>query len=233
METQNKNPYQQVLGMFASSDTLRPTMCKPFRVDQFSATTDGGSVAFCKKDLVTECEPIELSKSVGDLIVTDDNENLVILISDLELIIQSAPMEPEYYSSGIPCPACKGDSFIEATFEYDGDIHKIVAECPVCDGSGDKHGPPRYTGKEIPSFTSIIGIGCSFFSIGYIQKLIKSASILQVDSITLVQQTEKQKASIFQIGEVRILLMPMMVPDSNQSVVGILSENGVEILEHL
>jgi hypothetical protein len=206
-----KTKYDEVLNMFIGDDELRPWMQKSFEYNGFAMATDAHSMIVIDRKLAGEVPASDYKQldKVFSIIPTDININRVFALSELYLAIEKAPLKDEYETTGkyVECSECDGEGYVEWEYKHYTD----EKECPVCNGDGAESRPKsKKTGKQIPDELATIKINNSGFSIRYIKKLVATCEALGEMQINLLHMAAPNKASLFQIGEVRVLLMPVI-----------------------
>ena len=105
------------------------------------------------------------------------------------------------------CQECDGCGEVE--WEYAG--HTKDSSCPICDGDGRTSISTQVkNGKTTIEDHLYIKIGVSTFSAKYIMMLVDTSVKLKEDTITLTHQDKPVGVNTFNIGELYILLCPVL-----------------------
>jgi hypothetical protein len=200
--------YKEILKMFCSNDMIRYWMKDPFIMGDKVIATDGVFLVAVDKDGLdyNQLSSDYVSK-VSKSYPMDYNMNFPISVEELKSLLSAVPLIEEEETK--PCDECNGVG--EVTWEYDTSerTYEKELDCPVCNGEGEIIIIKK--GVMVRSPLDLCKIGnCSFF-IDKIDQLIKVAEILEVNEIIQVNQTLNNKANMFKIGDIEIMLMPTII----------------------
>jgi len=201
----------EVLGMFVSTDSLRPVLLKPWRVGRFVFAGNGhiaiklpAVMVKQKYPTIAELEdPTCKLKKVPDVQRVIDDATLlespiVVTVQDIRKTLLKLDTEPVYED----CEGCKGTGKIHCVFcghDYD---------CEDCDGSGKSN---VAIGKDF-SINDNIKIGNNYFFPNVVFALLWVAKISGYDEVVL-KSNEVRKMVLFDVGEIQVLIAPKHVDD--------------------
>jgi hypothetical protein len=201
------NKYQEILNLFVSEDKMRDWMLTPFVVGNKVIATNGWAlVAFDKSKI--DCSSLRiLDKSkLNGTYPLEENINSHNTVDFLKECFLKVPLVDDY------CNECKGSG--EVTFIYEDSKlkdHKIDGECPICDGFGVcEQEIENPNGKKVPDIDAKCVIGNCLFFTNKVELIIKVADLLKEKYYSHINQTLESRANLFRVGEVEILLMPIM-----------------------
>ena len=208
--------------MFVAEDDEREFLNSPMMDKDYAFATDGNSCVIVDRKLLPgeEFANEHHQNTLRNILPEGKELSYVILIKD---IVKLSDMIPMVYELDVEtcireCGECSGTG--EVTWEYSRD--EMESKCPVCDGGGDLDEITKVrTGKKIKD-TGYIKVGKSYFSMIYFDKIIKVAETLGVKFITLICQPKEHSAALFQIADIRIMLMPCMVKENDKHIIGTL-----------
>jgi len=202
--------YNEVLEVFKGNEELREWLNKPFYIGEIAMATDSYSMCIVDKNLTDGFIETDYKNKdkLMSIIPKDVNVNKPISKDVLLIAINSAPLvdETKLVGKDVECSECLGEGYVE--WEYKN--HTKEHECPECNGDGQSE-RSRFipTGKKIMDNNACVKINYSFFRVGLLKKLLSVCDILNIDEVVLLNMTDKYKGSLFQIGEAKIVLMPM------------------------
>lgn len=204
------NVFLTLLNRFKSNDYRRDWMSKPFNVGNSTVSTNG--YILISTPLQEGFE--DLSNKTKGVYPMDFNLDTKILVSELKQKINDFPKVDCFNEEEKKCDACNGYGDVDFEFSHNGKDYESNQDCPVCDGSGVFNTVSKTpNGKKELDCNKFFGIGNSVFNVARIEELLEVAETLEADEITLVNQTQPNKASLFKIKEVEVLLMPTMCSD--------------------
>jgi ssDNA-binding Zn-finger/Zn-ribbon topoisomerase 1 len=133
----------------------------------------------------------------------------------------------------IECDACDGDGEVDFEFSYNGKDWEISETCPICEGIGRIQGESKIpTGIMIPDYSKCLTLNNKHFKGEYIKRLLVVAEILNEDKIFITFFNKSQYMFCFMIGNVEILVMPV-VPfrDDENEICGVIKSNVLACLD--
>lgn len=199
-----------LLNRFKSNDGRRDWMSKPFKVGDRTVSTN--AYILISTPLQEGFE--DLSKKTKGVYPMDFNLDTKILVSELKQKLNDFPKVDCFDEEEKECDACDGSGEVSFVFSYDCEDYETEEECPVCEGCGViKKISKIPNGKKELDYNKFFRIGNSVFNVARIEELLEVAEALDADEITLVNQTQPNKPSLFKIKEVEVLLMPTMCND--------------------
>lgn len=204
------NVFLTLLNRFKSNDDYRDWMAKPFNVGNKTVSTNG---------YVLISTPLQegfddLSNKTKGVYPMDFNLDMKILVSELKQKLNDFPKVDCFDEEEKECDACDGSGEVSFVFSYDCEDYETEEECPVCKGCGFINKISKIpNGKKELDYNKFFGIGNSAFYVARIEELLEVAETLQSEHITLVNQTQPNKTSLFKIKEVEVLLMPIVCND--------------------
>jgi predicted nucleic-acid-binding Zn-ribbon protein len=210
--------YLDILNLFIGKDLLRDWVNKPFQLDNLAISTNATELVFFEKSLLTvdleTCEHKNPQK-ILEQIPTEKNINFSLNITEIEKCLITVPIidVTKEVGNDIVCSECKGDGQVEWEYErWSKDF-----DCPKCDGDGyESVSKSVPTGEKKLDDLYLIDVKSNRFSVRIIDKLLKVMKLLNETEILLIFDN-KGKNSVFQIGNVRILAMPVR-KDGNEDL---------------
>lgn len=215
------NPYNHILSMCVGSDSLREWMNVPFSNEKLAFATDAHILISFDKSLADEIALDEINAAkVKTITEVDFNLSIPIPLNQFKDTLSNCAIEQDYDSKGkdIECDACDGCGEVEVYFDYNDREYEIMAECPICGGTGLSHRSTKiFNGKYVFENSDLIRIHNAKYGVNYTHKMYQIAQILGESEITLVYQPGPQRNSIFKIGNVNVLLMPCYDADGSRT----------------
>ena len=198
--------YSKILKMFVSTEQMRGWMCKPFLIGDMAYSTDAYIMAITPKINTEVFDSLEEKQAANVLKIIPEgrNKNDIFSIKDIKALIEITPTEKEYEEKENECSECNGSG--EVYWEYNG--YDKEDDCPECDGDGTT-ARRIYNGKRVISYHAMIKIGNSYFKVSILQRIVEAADALNKSTLTLANQTESNKESIFKSGDIEFLIMPV------------------------
>lgn len=206
-----KNKYNEILDLFKGHNDEREWMNEPFISENLAVATDGVCMVYMPKNLPDtnfcfRC-PASISERIqNNMVRHEDNSILTINVPELKRKIDMLPKVQEDFE----CIECDGTGKVEWEYAY----YTKEDDCPVCDGSGYNKTP---TGSKIPDPMSVIKIGKDTFYLSKLTSMIKSAELLDSDTIEMIYQGDVINGTTFKIKDVRFLIMSMVRRDQEIS----------------
>ena len=206
MSTTNK--YNEILNLFTVQCEFRTWMNKPFIAGEKAIASNSFALAAVNLEKTEKIGPLDgqIIENILSVIPAKQGPIKDFSIKSLTDILSAQPLVDEFEE----CEECDGDGLVEWSYlNYDKHF-----DCPKCGGTGSIK-----TGKKVIDNSKRLRIGNSAFSLNIINLIVKAAVILNLETIYLVHQTEAYTGSIFQVGDVEILCMPVQ-EDNDQHIVG-------------
>ena len=204
--------YLSIHSQFVSKDEMRGWMKESFNVADKTVSTNGWALIATPK--IDEYEDkTEKVKTVYPMPKLFDQQ---ITIEELKNKLNTVPLVDCYDEIEKECDACNGSGYVDFTFDYGLKEYELGGDCPVCDGEGitqKKSDKPK--GKKEYDYNKYGRIGNSVFNIHRIEELIFIAETIEENIIHVLNQKEFN-SSLFQIGEVEIIMMPMAGIDETE-----------------
>jgi len=218
METQVQNPYSEVLQMFVTKDGRDPDnewRLQPFLIEESLFSVNSHSIVWMNKNKIENAlyKDIEIDKNmVLRNIPSVFNLEKNIPIANIQQALDKCPQEDEmkWVGKDIVCTECNGEGQVEWEYKH----HTKDFECPKCHGEGLSSKAKQVpTGRTMPEKYWKVKICECYIAANILTELVRCATLLEKEVITLVHQTEALKPTIFMIDDVYFLVMPMMKKD--------------------
>lgn len=199
--------YLEILQHF-KDDTGYPTrnwMSSPFSANGKAVATDA------IKLVATPFVPglPGYSEKVRNVYPVAHNMDKAIHLTELRERLNAWPQVDCFDEVTVKCGACNGDGNVEYEFSYQGRDFEMESECPICDGEGSASTKSKTpNGQKEPDEDKVFRIGNSAFHYDLVKSLLFVAETLQSD-IRVLSQTDYRRPTLFAIGEVEVLLMPI------------------------
>lgn len=214
------NSYRSVLELFRCKDEKRKDwLLKPFVIGDNVFTTDAHCMVWFDKNIIPTFSEYDVyeEKKIGGVIPTEINIEKVIPVDEIKAGLAKCPTEDgfDWVGKDVECKECEGEGTV--VWEYNN--HEKEDDCPVCDGDGlsrKKRQVPNGK-KNIPNY-ALIKLEQCFISANIFETIVKACEALNATSITLVSQLGSGKGNLFKIGNVSLLVMPVLPPDSFENV---------------
>lgn len=204
------NVFLDLLNKFKANDDRRDWISKPFNVGNKTVSTNAYILIATPLQKGFEDLP-DKTKGVYPMDFILDKK---ILVSELRQKLNDFPKVDCFDEEEKECDACDGYGEVDYEFSHNGKNYEREEECPVCEGSGVIEKISKTpNGKKELDYNKFFGIGNSVFNVARIKELLEVAETLNSDEIILVNQTQPNKASLFKVKEVEVLLMPTMCND--------------------
>jgi len=208
--------FRSSLNMFLSNDDLREALKSPFIQDDYVFATNGSIILCFDKEHLKEIDFVSHEKAPNALAIlpTADNMNVVFETAHLRSKIQASRAEvaKRYQVKLITCPDCDRNCEVEFEFQdYKGRYHKILQECPTCDGHGQLEMITNLaTGEaDVEGFGEYLSYNETLFTTDYFEKIVTVAEMFGEIIIRLVHRTSDTSLHKFIVGPTTILLMPV------------------------
>ena len=143
--------------------------------------------------------------------------NTIVTLKAIKDALAKLPMVEEEEIEDVECEECDGSGKVECEYhDNQGSTHEVMADCPICFGTGYVDGTPKKTGEMAVDFCTPIKLGDAYF-MGYrLDVLAKAMELIGLERLTMTHHghgDEKGKACELQADGVRFLLAPVLVDD--------------------
>ena len=214
-EQQTENVFIQVLTSIIEKDDTRVWMSKPFNLGNKTASTNGHCLIATPLQDGFE----DRSKKTESVYPMQHTMSKRISINELNQKIKDLPLVDCFDEVEAKCDACYGSGEVEFEFYFDSQAYESEQECPVCEGHGATYKESDVpNGKKELDYNNYFKIGNSIFNMARIQELVFVAEKLKASHFTMVNQTVSNKASLFTVNDVEVLLMPCRGEDAQNKV---------------
>lgn len=201
-----------ILQLFVGCDELRPALHTPLKIvdkngDQFTVATDSNAMAIVRGHIGEwDVQSVEDSERYSRVLFEERNLGLKYMVQDIENAIEKTPFV--FAEEGDECKACYGSGYVDYEFVFDRHIYTEEYECPLCKGVGEVNF--RKTERKEYDYNFRTQMGNDHFAANQLIRLVSAAKIAETDHIFLTYQLqEASKASMFQIGDIEIMQMPL------------------------
>lgn len=118
----------------------------------------------------------------------------------------------------VECEECDGSGRVECEYvDKGGSTHEVMADCPICFGTGYVEGEPKKTGKMIADFSTPIKLGEAYIMAHRISKIAQAMELLGIDELIMAHNGRRDDDTVeayeLQADEVRFFAMPMLAED--------------------
>ena len=202
----------ELLSIFCDKNEFRELLRTPFFNTRYNEvwSTDGHVLIRIKPErLISEYPKGEL-----DLPTLESPCKMKVTIEALNKVLDECPKVDEeiVIQDAVECEDCDGSG--EVYWEYTDNhlhTHERLFDCPVCNGTGEiTHERTKKTGKKRTEEKAIINVGNAYIFAYNIHKLKFAMDFLDITSVELAYNPERD-ASEFVIDEdIRIELSPML-----------------------
>lgn len=207
----NTETYEQILQMFTHKETPvgREWMATPFVVGSKAVSTNGHTLVAVPKWAGEYADESARTKGVYP---AEANCHTELSLEEIKVALSRVPLVDEFTETDNTqgCKECGGDGSVEwvySTYTKDDD-------CPACDGAGYTGVVVRKpTGRQVLNDTSLIRIGVCYFAAPKLLELVDVADLMNTEYLHLVLQTDYNRATLFLIGDVEVLIMPVYNDD--------------------
>lgn len=214
------NKYLEILQMFVGQGDLRPAMTAPNIGNEYASATDAHALVFFDKNLLPENTVFKTD--FGEKLKYPDIQRFIELkdicnnrldLQKVNDVISKCPLIEDFdeEEKEDTCNECDGSG--EVTYTYEDSKykdHELDGECPICDGYGKcTQTIEKPNGRMVKNNEYYLQCGISYLSIFMIEKLLKVQQIIGGD-ISIVNQTYPNKEILFKVGNVKVLIMPLM-----------------------
>lgn len=144
--------------------------------------------------------------------------NTIVTLKAIKDALAKLPMVEEEETEDVECDECDACGKVECEYvDKDGFRHGVMAECPICFGTGYVDGAPKKTGKMVVDFCTPIKLGEAYFMGHLLDVLAQSMELIGLERLTMTHHggygIGEGRACELQAGGVRFLLAPMLVDD--------------------
>jgi hypothetical protein len=222
--------YLEILQMFVGQDDLRPAMTVPNIGNEYASATDAHALVFFDKNLLPENTVFETDfgeklkyPDIQRFIELEDICNNRLDLQKVNDVISKCPLIEDFdeEEKEDTCNECDGSG--EVTYTYEDSKykdHELDGECPICDGYGKcTQTIEKPNGRMVKNNEYYLQCGISYLSIFMIEKLLKVQQIIGGD-ISIVNQTYPNKEILFKVGNVKVLIMPLMRDEVSEYCLG-------------
>lgn len=224
------NKYLEILQMFVGQDDLRPAMTVPNIGNEYASATDAHALVFFDKSLLPENTVFETDfgeklkyPDIQRFIELEDICNNRLDLQKVNDIISKCPLIEDFdeEEKEDTCNECDGSG--EVTYTYEDSKykdHELDGECPICEGFGKcTQTIEKPNGKMVKNNEYYLQCGISYLSVFMIEKLLKVQQIIGGD-ISIVNQTYPNKEILFKVGDIKVLIMPLMRDEVSEYCLG-------------
>jgi hypothetical protein len=208
--TDNKSTLEAVFQLFCVNDPLEPFMAKPFAVGNHTYATDRAALIRCDIDKIDfDYTNSEKPLNVQD-VIPPINTSQIIDIDAIDWAPFMTIDETMGDGNEVKCGNCYGEGTCSDDFMYKGKHYDFDYECPVCDGSGYEEEQKQIpTGKKTFDPKHIVKFKDAYF---YARRfyVLKKVKDMVGGQIELISYEARNKALLFRIGILEIVLMPCL-----------------------
>lgn len=202
-----KIDYDSILKRFLGQSDYREWMKTPFNSGGKTFSTDGDVMVVVP--LQDDYE--DQTEKIKNVYPVEKNMDMPISVLELRTKLDLFPKVDCFDEVISECDACHGSGNVEFEFEHSYKTYYLDGDCPICDGDGKlEKASETPSGKKEFDYTKYFQIGNSAFNLNKIEDLLFVASETGIETIKLVKQTKKSASSLFEIGEVELLVMPVL-----------------------
>ena len=224
------NKYLEILQMFVGQDDLRPAMTVPNIGNEYASATDAHALVFFDKNLLPE--KTVFKTDFGEKLKYPDIQRFVELeeicnnrldLQKVNDVISKCPLIEDYdeEEKEDTCNECDGSG--EVTYTYEDSKykdHELDGECPICEGFGKcTQTIEKPNGKMVKNNEYYLQCEISYLPVFMIEKLLKVQQIIGGD-ISIVNQTYPNKEILFKVGNIKVLIMPLMRDEVSEYCLG-------------
>ena len=145
--------------------------------------------------------------------------NTIVTLKAIKDALAKLPMVEEEEIEDVECGECDGSGKVECEYhDNQGSTHEVMADCPICFGTGYVDGTPKKTGEKVVDFRTPIKLGKAYF-MGYrLDILAQAMELLGLETLTMTHHggygIGKGRACELQADGVRFFLAPVLVDDA-------------------
>ena len=143
--------------------------------------------------------------------------NTIVTLKAIKDALAKLPMVEEEEIEDVECEECDGSGEVECEYhDNQGSTHEVMADCPICFGTGYVDGILKKTGEKVVDFFTPIKLGEAYF-MGYrLDILAQAMELIGLERLTMTHHGHgvgKGKACELQADGVRFFLAPVLVDD--------------------
>lgn len=217
-----KTKLEEIFSLFYGEDEFKPEMAKPFILEDYTYATNGKSLVVCKTEYIDfDYENPHGSIKNAAKVIPNENTREIIDIDSIDFDYFRIHPEMVYSGKDIECGACDGFGTLHDTYYYNNKPYDYQFECPICDGSGfevkaQKVPSGNLTFKE---YDKILFKNIPFDAeLFYVLKKVKD---LMNQDVFLISINNENKAVVFEIGFLKIVIMPLVSYDEEDVIIKI------------
>lgn len=144
--------------------------------------------------------------------------NTIVTLKAIKDALAKLPMVEEEEIEDVECEECDGSGKVECEYhDNHGSTHEVMADCPICFGTGYVDGAPRKSGIMVVDFCTPLKLGQAYFMGHRLDVLAQAMEILGLERLTMTHHggygAGKGKACELQADGVRFFLATMLVED--------------------
>ena len=133
------------------------------------------------------------------------------------------PMVEEEEIEDVECEECDGSGKVECEYhDNQGSTHEVMADCPICFGTGYVDGILKKTGEKVVDYNTPIKLGEAYFMGHRIDVLARAMELIGQETLTMTHHggygVGYGKACELQADGIRFMLAPMLVEDVHNEI---------------
>lgn len=206
---------QKLFELFCDDDTCIDEYQEPF-LDQYHNevwTANKYMAVAVKAELVSE--KYRMRKIKDPILGTPCNT--IVTLTAIKDALSKLPMVEDEEIEDVECEECDGSGKVECEYhDNQGSTHEVVADCPICFGTGYVDGTPKKTGEMAVDFYTPIKLGDAYF-MGYrLNVLSQAMELIGLERLTMTHHGHgdgKGKACELQADGIRFFLASVLVDD--------------------
>lgn len=211
-----KTTLDKILNLFVSDEIRKneQPFKQPFQLSDYNYSTDLKGAIRIKNEICEHAYNVpENIKNVLPITIADIfpqktcEETLIINLSDFEKY--KTEIKNIKQGEDIKCGLCLGSGTLETSDTHNAKIYYSEYDCPACYGTGYEVRSKLVDSGEKTFNYAIHVIHNTYFNMILFYNLIEISNILNAE-IKLLHDGGPAKASLFQINEFDIVLMPII-----------------------
>ena len=201
-------------------DTMSAWMTKPFlnSADGNVWATDGHAAVIVAMD-VAGLQYDKLEKKLAMPCELPTEKHLHLFADQIREAVEKCPKDEVMEEKEVKCKECDGTGRVlweyKASTKFDSYDHEF--DCPVCDGDGSIYEEVG-TGRFEPAKKAGARIGEAVFSAWQLDRLLRTMALLGYDEIAIITEPHRSRATMFRIGDIKVLQMPMYTDNAKDIV---------------